>query len=141
MARLLTNCVAMLIIYFVVAIRFQFGYIFHIYVALGIVLGLSYVIYNKGFSAKDVTPDMLPDAMSQDEKQAFIEDGKLRVPFTSLGGLGEAAAQNIVRERETPFLSIEDLKNRAKLSSAVIDLLKAHGCLTGLQETSQVSFF
>lgn len=79
MARLLVNCVAMLIIYFVVAIRFQFGYIFHIYVALGIVLGLSYVIYNKGFSAKDVTPDMLPDTMSQDEKQAFIEDGKLRL--------------------------------------------------------------
>ena len=36
-------------------------------------------IYNKGFSAKDVTPDMLPDTMSQDEKQAFIEDGKLRL--------------------------------------------------------------
>ncbi|MBQ8441636.1 MAG: hypothetical protein IJX19_13315 [Clostridia bacterium] len=79
MARLLANCVAMLIIYFVVAIRFQFGYIFHIYVALGVVLGLSYVIYNKGFSAKDVTPDMLPDTMSQAEKQAFIEDGKLRL--------------------------------------------------------------
>lgn len=79
MARLLANCVAMLIIYFVVAIRFQFGYIFHIYVALGVVLGLSYVIYNKGFSSKDVTPDMLPDTMSQAEKQAFIEDGKLRL--------------------------------------------------------------
>ena len=79
MARLLANCVAMLIIYFVVAIRFQFVYIFHIYVALGVVLGLSYVIYNKGFSAKDVTPDMLPDTMSQAEKQAFIEDGKLRL--------------------------------------------------------------
>ena len=79
MARLLANCVAMLIIYFVVAIRFQFGYIFHIYVALGVVLGLSYVIYNKGFSAKDITPDMLPDTMSQAEKQAFIEDGKLRL--------------------------------------------------------------
>ena len=79
MARLLANCVAMLIIYFVVAIKFQFGYIFHIYVALGVVLGLSYVIYNKGFSSKDVTPDMLPDTMSQAEKQAFIEDGKLRL--------------------------------------------------------------
>ena len=71
----------------------------------------------------------------------LIEDGKLRVPFTSLGGLGEAAAQNIVKERGQPFLSIEDLKNRAKLSSAVIDLLRSHGCLSGLQETSQVSMF
>ena len=86
--------------------------------------------------------EFLPaDLYKSHVNEFIIEDGKLRVPFTSLGGLGEAAAQNIVRERETPFLSIEDLKNRAKLSSAVIDLLKGHGCLTGLQETSQVSFF
>ncbi len=76
---MLINCVAMMIIYFVIAIRFQFGYIFHIYVILGVVLGLAYVIYNRGFSAKDITPEMLPDTMSAAEKQAFIEDGKLRM--------------------------------------------------------------
>ena len=86
--------------------------------------------------------EFLPaDLYKSTVSQFVIEDGKLRVPFTSLGGLGEAAAQNIVKERETPFLSIEDLKNRAKLSSSVVELLRGHGCLTGLQETSQVSFF
>jgi DNA polymerase-3 subunit alpha (Gram-positive type) len=63
------------------------------------------------------------------------------VPFISLGGLGEAAAEAIIRERSTPFLSIEDLKNRAHLSSAVIELLREHGCLSGMTETSQMTLF
>ena len=72
----------------------------------------------------------------------LIEDGALRCPFTSLGGLGESAAIAIVRERDkAPFLSIEDMKERTKVSSAVIELLRAHGSLEGLSETSQVSFF
>ncbi len=86
----------------------------------------------------------LPCDLYKSTLNTFImEDEKsLRVPFTSLGGLGESAAVNIVREREKgEFLSIEDLKNRAKLSSAVIDLLKTHGTLEGMAETSQVSMF
>ncbi len=81
------------------------------------------------------------DLYKSDTRRFLMEDGKLRVPFISLGGLGEAAAEAIVRERTTPFLSIEDLKNRAKLSSAVIDLLRTHGCLNGLSETSQLTLF
>ena len=75
-------------------------------------------------------------------KRFLIEDGALRCPFTSLAGLGESAAEAIVRERErAPFLSVEDLKDRTRISSAVIELLRAHGSLEGLSETSQVSFF
>lgn len=39
----------------------------------------SYVIYNRGFSRMKLTPDMLPDSMSIDEKNAFIEEGKVRI--------------------------------------------------------------
>ncbi len=46
----------------------------YLYIAAGAVLGLGYVIYNKGFSGKGVTPEMLPDTMSPEEKQAFIND-------------------------------------------------------------------
>ncbi len=81
------------------------------------------------------------DLYKSDPKRFLMEDDKLRVPFISLGGLGEAAAEAIVRERVTPFLSIEDLKNRAKLSSAVIELLRTHGCLNGMTETSQMTLF
>ncbi len=81
------------------------------------------------------------DLYKSDARRFLMEDGKLRVPFISLGGLGEAAAEAIIRERSTPFLSIEDLKNRARLSSAVIELLREHGCLNGMTETSQMTLF
>ena len=82
------------------------------------------------------------DLYKSDVRRFLIEDGGLRCPFISLGGLGEAAAEAIVREREkAPFLSVEDLKERAKVSSAVVELLRSHGSLENLSETSQVSMF
>ena len=70
------------------------------------------------------------------------EPGKIRVPFSSLGGLGESAAYAIVEARKSgPFLSVEDLQNRSHISSSVIELLRTHGSLQQLPETSQVSMF
>lgn len=40
---------------------------------------LTYVIYNRGFSRKGITPDMLPDTMSVEQKKEFIEDGERRL--------------------------------------------------------------
>ena len=40
---------------------------------------LAYVIYNRGFSRKGLTEDMLPDTMTQEEKTEFIEDGVRRI--------------------------------------------------------------
>lgn len=40
---------------------------------------LAYVIYNHGFYKKNITPEMLPSSMSDEEKQAFIDDGKRRI--------------------------------------------------------------
>ena len=58
-----------------------------------------------------------------------------------LGGLGETAAENIVRARaEEPFFSVEDLKIRAKLSQAVIDILRRNGVLDNINETDQLTF-
>ncbi len=71
----------------------------------------------------------------------IIEGNALRVPFTSVGGLGIAAAQAIAREREQLFLSVEDLKNRTRISTAVIDELNNQGCLSSLSATSQVDLF
>ncbi len=86
--------------------------------------------------------EFLPcDLYKSDVNKFKMEDGKLRIPFSSLGGLGEAAAQAIVETRDTPFISIEDLKIRGKVSNSVVDLLRAQGCLNGLAETSQVSLF
>ena len=39
----------------------------------------AYVIYNRGFSRMNLTPDMLPASMSAEEKAAYIENGKERL--------------------------------------------------------------
>ena len=50
-----------------------------VYFALTAGFCFAYVIYNRGFSRMNLTPDMLPDSMSAEEKAAFIEDGKDRI--------------------------------------------------------------
>ncbi len=39
----------------------------------------AYVIYNRGFSRRNVTPEMLPPEWSYEQKCEFIEDGKRRI--------------------------------------------------------------
>ena len=85
----------------------------------------------------------LPADLYKSDVVNFIPEGEkgLRVPFTALGGLGASAAEGIVEARSVPFISVEDLKNRGKVSQAVLDLLREHGCLKDLPETSQVTLF
>lgn len=68
------------------------------------------------------------------------ENDRIRLPFSALAGLGETAAANIVAAREKePFFSIEDLKIRAKLTSAVVDILRQNHVLDGVNETDQMT--
>jgi DNA polymerase-3 subunit alpha (Gram-positive type) len=68
------------------------------------------------------------------------EDGAIRMPFSSLPGLGDTAAQNIIAARdEEPLFSVEDLQIRAKLSKSVIDMLRAIGVLDNVNETDQLT--
>ncbi len=85
----------------------------------------------------------LPISLQKSDHKAFLpENGAIRLPFSSLGGLGENAAQNIIEARnDEPFFSIEDLQIRAKLSGSVIDILRKNGVLDGLSDTDQMSFF
>ena len=85
----------------------------------------------------------LPINIIKSEASAFVpEDGKIRMPFSALAGLGENAAANIVAARnEEPFFSVEDLQIRAKLTKSVVDVLRNSGALEGLDETDQLTFF
>ncbi len=85
----------------------------------------------------------LPADLYKSDVKNFIPEGEkgLRVPFTALGGLGESAAQGIVDARSTPFISVEDFKNRAHVSQSVCDMLREHGCLKDMAETNQVTLF
>ena len=77
------------------------------------------------------------------KSHAFIfqpENGAIRMPFSSLPGLGENAAQNIIKAREEePFFSVEDLQIRAKISKTVIEMLRANGVLDNISETDQMT--
>ena len=75
--HLFINSIILVVLYFIIATKFP--YIWMIYLAAGAGLGFYYVIYNKGFSGKGVTPDMLPATMSLAEKEAFIEDSRARL--------------------------------------------------------------
>ena len=79
-----------------------------------------------------------------EKSHAYIfqpENGAIRMPFSSLPGLGETAAQNIIAAREEePFFSVEDLRIRAKLSKSIIELLRSNGVLDNVEETDQMTF-
>ena len=71
-----------------------------------------------------------------------IQDGKIRLPFVSLKGLGISAAQNLERAgREGEYLSVEDIQTRAGVSKAVIEILANASVLDGIPESRQMSFF
>lgn len=72
----------------------------------------------------------------------LMEEGGLRMPFLSVPKLGENAARSLAASRaEGGFLSVEDLKNRAKLTSAVIEEMQKMGMLAGFTATNQISMF
>ena len=63
-------------------------------------------------------------------------------PFNSIDGLGDTVATNIVKERELkPFLSIEDVQTRGKVSKTLIDKMVEMGVLDSLPDSNQLSLF
>ena len=85
----------------------------------------------------------LPIDLYRSDARAFtIEDGKIRLPFSTLNGLGERAAQSIVEARaDGEFSSKEDLKNRAQISKSVLEIFDKIGVTSSMTETDQLSFF
>lgn len=60
-------------------LRYFFPAVIFIYTAVLTVLSFVYIVYNRGFSQKGVTVDMLPDEWSEEKKLEFVENGKLRL--------------------------------------------------------------
>ncbi len=81
--------------------------------------------------------------LKKSDATAFLpENGKIRMPFNSLVGLGDAAAEKLVETRDKyEIYSIEDLRMRSGISKAVIEILRRNGVLGGLTETNQFTLF
>jgi len=70
------------------------------------------------------------------------DDKTMYPPFSSIDGLGDTVAKNIVAERKIrPFLSIEDLQRRCKVSGTLIEKMRLMGILDNMDETNQLSLF
>ena len=93
-------------------------------------------MYERGFK-------FLPIDLYKSHSTKFrIEDNAIRPPLSSIAGLGGVAAEAIYNAcKEEKFMSIDDLKIRAKAGTATIDLLRKFGCLNGMPESNQLSLF
>ena len=74
----------------------------------------------------------------------MVEDKKMLIPpFVSIPGLGEAAAESIVEQRQgREFISVEELVDACpKVSKAHVEQLRHMGALDDLPDTSQLTLF
>ena len=100
-------------------------------------LEVCYEFYLRGFHFDNI------DIFRSDATKFLITENGLLPPFTSVRGLGEAAAQDTVERRAgKDFISVEEFAMTCnKLSKTHIEQLRALGAFAGMSETSQLSLF
>lgn len=89
--------------------------------------------------------EFLPvDIYKSDARVYKIENGKIRLPFGAIDGIGENAAVAISdakNDGEGDFMSYDDLMARAGIGRSVVDSLKEAGALGDMPESNQISLF
>ncbi len=87
--------------------------------------------------------EVLPvDLYKSDSYKYTVENGKIRLPFASLAGVGESAAKSLQQAaKEGEYISIDDLQIRSKVTKSVIETLEEAGVLKNLPQSNQMSFF
>ena len=89
--------------------------------------------------------EFLPvDIYKSDWRVYKIEDGKIRLPFSAIAGVGETAAKAIsdaVHDGGGEFISCDDLMARAHIGATVVDSLRECGALGDLPDSNQISLF
>lgn len=82
------------------------------------------------------------DLYKSDATKFLVENEGVRPPFNKVPGFGTVAAESLVEARKDgKFMSINDLKIRAKIGDKAIEVLKNAGCLQGMSQSNQLSLF
>jgi len=89
--------------------------------------------------------EFLPIDIYKSTAHSYVpEDGKIRMPFAALPGVGEAAAEQLANARNDggpEFSSIEDFEDRARAGKSTIEILRKCGAFGDLPESDQMSLF
>lgn len=100
------------------------------------VLELVLEMYERGINFLPI------DLYKSHYKNFIVEDEGIRPPFASIAGFGPIAAESLYNAaKEEEFMSIDEIRMRAKLGDSTIDLLREFGVLDGMQESNQISLF
>lgn len=87
--------------------------------------------------------EVLPIDINNSHAMKFLpEDGKMRLPFGALSGVGEKAAYSIYEAAQKGnFVSREDFSMEAGVSKTIIQNLADLGAMKDLPDTNQISMF
>ena len=93
-------------------------------------------MYARGF---EFTPI---DIYRAKAKMFQIVDGKLMPSLASIEGMGDKAAEAVEEaSKDGPYLSLDDFRQRTKVSKTVIDLMADLGLFGNLPQSNQISLF